>query len=267
MFDAATMYLGSDQDFGGSIQIGNRSDLSGQGGSVSVNFTLNGIDAKLQIGSQGFLGLGAGVVTKPNSAPDTWSIIRLHNVAAITANLRQGIIQHNEIYAGSDVNASLVTLGNVAALSLANFPSVAQDIIIRGGGNLFLLESNTAVSPVVGDVDSATVGILASRDTLFDRSKLAAADVATTPAAQFAYFKANPYAAQTTKYSQISQNSLGTLRLGYINGTAISRLDKPFLLGYSATNADPRRSLDQGTVVIAQDETGTTSVSAFAVYM
>ncbi len=267
MLDAANLYLGSDQDFGGSIQIGNRSDLSGQGGSVSVTFTINGIDSRFQIGSQGFLGLGTGIATKTDSAPNNWSIIRLHNVAAITANLTQGIIQHNEIYAGSDMNASLIAVGDVTTLSLANFPAITRDIIIRGGGNMFNVTGATAVNPVVGDVDSATTGILASRDTLFDVSKGAAAAVATTPAAQFAYFKANPYADQSTKYAELSQNSLGALRLGYINGTAISRLDKPFLIGYSATNADPSRSLDQGCVVIAQDETGTTSVSAFAVYM
>ncbi len=268
MYDAANFYIGSDEDFGGSLQIGNRQDYSAHDGSVSVNFTINGINSKLQIGSQGFLGLGAGIVSKPNGAPDTWSIESLRNVANITANLTQGVIEHNEIFAGSNVDASLIAIGDAAVLSLANFPAVAEDIIIRGGGNMYLVAGSVEeVNPVVGSTDSSIVGILSSRDTLRDRSKLAAGAPATTPAAQFAYFKANPYQEQSAKYAQLSQNSLGTLRLGYIDDTRIMREDKPFLIGYSATNADPRRSLDQGTVIIAQDEVGTTSVSAFAVYM
>ncbi len=263
MLDAATFYIGSDEDFGGALQIGNRVDYTG--GSVRVNFTINGIDAKVQIGSQGFLGLGAGIHTKPDGAPNGWAVRSLYNVAEITANLTQGIIDHNEIYDGSNVNASLLAIGDATVLDMANFPATRGDIVIRGGGNMFLVAGTvTPVNPVVGSTDSSTVGILASRDTLFDVSKVAPA---TTSAAQFAYFKANPYQEQNTKYTQITQNSLGTLRLGYINDTSIARIDIPFLIGYSATNADPSRSLDQGSVIIAQEDTGTTSVSAFAYYM
>lgn len=269
MNDAASVFIGSDDDFGGALQIGNRADYSAQSGSVSVNFTINGLNSKLQVGSQGFVGLGAGLTTKPDGAPDSWTIANLYNVANITAHLTQGIIEHNEIFAGSDEDASLLAVGDATVLDLANFPATLQDIVIRGGGNMYLIAGSglAPVNPIVGSTDSTTVGIFASRDTLQDVSKTAAGAPATTPAAQFAYFKANPYQAQATKYAQIAQNSLGTLSLGYINDTTISRVDKPFLIGYSATNADPRRSLDQGTVVIAQEETGETSVSAFAVYM
>ncbi len=89
--DNAKILIGSDSDFGGALQVGNTTDQSENGGSIDFTLTigdlvLDSFGAGLVIGSQGFLGLGVGVVNKPSTtlvAPNNWLVGNLFNVNAV----------------------------------------------------------------------------------------------------------------------------------------------------------------------------------------
>lgn len=266
--DATQLQIGTTEDYGGALQVGNVTDLSGLGGTVNFTLTLTGLDARAIIASQGFLGLGAGIVDKGEVAPNSWRVAPTYNVNSITLDLTQGIFDHNQIYTGTDTYASLLCFGTVGAGGVTVlYPSVV-DINLLGGGNMF--RSTTAGAyelPVVTTIDSATTGILASKATLLDSSKTAPAFPAT-PATVFNWLKANTYEAQVTKRAQLSQNTLGTLALGYVltgvpNNTIV-RYIVEHLIGYSGTYADPSRSLEFGSSVVALSSANVPT--AFAVY-
>lgn len=258
--DAAKFFLGSVTDFGGSLQIGNTTDLTAHAAAVTANIQLNGLDTRFVIGSQGFLGLGAGIVDKKNVAPNGWLIAPTYNAVAVSLAVDEGIFDHNEIYTGSDINASLLAFGNLSTgFTLSSTSNLATTQFL-GGGNMVYATGVTPQNPTVNDVDGVisptlSVGILASRAVLQDPSKVAPI-FPTTPALAFNYLKANNYAAQNIKFAEINRSALNQVTAGYIYTSAaavptIARPLVPGMVNVDGSWTDPSRSLEIGACGIA----------------
>jgi hypothetical protein len=178
------LYIGDENMAGGAFEVGNPVNRDSSG----VNFTLqlNGPDALFHTDREGFFGLGVGVINKSgimngaaiatydsndlytsvnpyieivnsttttltwDPSPTAWQIQTLHNVVTVTLKIDSngGVIEHNNIFDGSDRRASLWAIGPVIAAGSYNFevsnPTYAR---IRGGGNLMSLSPIDPTDP------------------------------------------------------------------------------------------------------------------------
>lgn len=267
--DNAKILVGSDSDFGGALQVGNTTDQALNGGSIDFTLTigdlvLDSFGAGLVIGSQGFLGLGVGVVDKPSTtlvAPNNWRVANLFNVNAININVIEGTIQHNETFTGADDDASLIAIGNNVAGYNTNglgFVNLATGGHVLGGGNIVQISGAAPVFPVVTTVDGVingtlSAGILTSAPMTTDPSKTALS-VPATATEFFNFIKQNDYGVQVTRRSTIARNSLGTLTIGYVLGSAIVREGIVGVIGTGGSYTSPDLSLAIGTAGLALDQ-------------
>jgi len=170
---------------GGVLQIGNVEDM-GEDHTVNFTLTLDGENATFSIGSRGFFGLGVGIerfdgqpellttrarVCSTNFVPNENIVDTLSNVGEITFNFFNGLFQHDRIFSGNDVNASLVAVGNNAGMTFnINFevpdenisPTLERtsDFNVSGGANFVLVEEGTGgIHPVVLDQN----GVMSNR--------------------------------------------------------------------------------------------------------
>lgn len=256
--DAANIQLGTLSDYGGGLEVGNSTDMGG--GSVAFTLELAGTEASFEMDSQAFAGWGVGLVNKPETAPNTWLVQPKYNVTAITFNMTEGTFRHNQIYTGSHQYASLMAFAAVSTGFNFNMAAPA-DMEILGGGNVAVVSGTTPVAPTVLTTDSSTAGIMASKATMLDQSHPQPANPATV-AQIFTWFKANPYVdaaaanPQIGKHGQIMRDTLGTLIMGYVNGTTIYRTPITAIRGTSGSFADPDRSLSVGFVGMALTDAG-----------
>jgi hypothetical protein len=253
MEDAAKVFIGSDTDFGGSLQIGNVTNVDG--GLVSFELIMNGLEALFDVNSQGFFGLGSGIVNKPNGAPNDWLIDRTFNVGRIATTLTQGTFKHNQIRSGTSPLAGLIAIGNGQ-----QFGYVINniDVDILGGGNIVQLTGNGPLSPTVDTTDgvitsSLSAGIICSQPMFRDTTKIGAnaLPAAATAAQLFNYLKMVNYNTQSTKLSTIAQNTVGTALTGYVDAGVITRQQDVSQILNGLGFADNRNSLDVGTVGLA----------------
>lgn len=168
---------------GGVFQIGNVDFVEDH----SVNFTLilDGENANFSIGSRGFLGLGVGIERFDGQlvpevrerrcptffVPNVNIVNTLSNVSDITFNFLNGRFQHDRIFPGDDINASLVAVGNNTGIRFnLDFenpnenlnPTIERttDFDVAGGANFVLIQPGVGgVQPIVLDED----GVLSSR--------------------------------------------------------------------------------------------------------
>ncbi len=215
---------------GGVLQIGNVEDL-GVDHSVSFTLTLDGENANFTIGSRGFLGLGVGIerfdgqpevltvrarTCPTNFVPNENIVDTLSNVSNITFNFLNGRFEHDRIFSGDNVNASLVAVGNNEGMTFdLNFEVDGEnvdvtlertsDFNVAGGGNMVLVSEGVGgIHPVVLDqngviTDRLSAGVMAS--TLLEPDNV---DVTGLTAAEFFdYF--------TTHDALLSQDRINTL--------------------------------------------------------
>jgi len=249
--DAGSVFIGSDTDYGGGIQIGNT--VGANGGAVSFNVTINGPSSVFNINGQGFLGLGVGIVNKPFGstvgAPNNWTVAPLLQTTAATINVIQGVFRHNNINDGSSTHAGLFAIG--AATTGYTFlidPTAPNTSLVQGGGNLVQISGQTAPTVLTtnGVISvNLSAGILASTDVLNDPSKVAPAFPATATQL-FNYLAANPYASQVIKVGEAATTRLGVIVLGYINGTTIFRNNINGVYGVSGALVNAASSLAVG---------------------
>lgn len=195
--DQSTFMIGDNDTNGGSFQVGNT--VPREGHSVNFSIFVQGSDARFLVKPNGFVGFGVGIVDKrlPNAnPPDGWFVDNLFNTNNILINLSLGLIQHDRIFAGSDINASLMVFGNSGTESYTLIEEDDGDEAtlqrrtgenIKGGGNIAVITSADlagaagAISPIVGTqnnnviVNGITdprmrVGMLASRIMLEDNA-------------------------------------------------------------------------------------------------
>lgn len=176
---------------GGVLQIGNVDFIEDH--TVGFALVLDGENANFSIGSRGFLGLGVGIerfdgfvpVVRGRTCPDNFTpnqniVNTLSNVGDITFHFLNGRFQHDRIFPGNDINASLVAISGDAGVEFnLDFerpdenldPSIERttDFDVAGGANIvFVLPGTGGLQPVVLDEDGATaqprlsVGVMAS---------------------------------------------------------------------------------------------------------
>lgn len=191
--DSAAFYIG-DTDCrtpGGVFQVGNTIPFS-DATDLLITFSLflDGPQAKFEIGPQGFLGLGMGIVNKPASGHDNWLVQQTYNLNKVSLDLHNGIFRHAQLYAGTDDRSALIALGDsiLGATNAFDFysdplPGTAPDKYsaallsntnLLGGGNLIAAAAATTgvFAPVVDDVNGDInagqyfAGILASTPIL-----------------------------------------------------------------------------------------------------
>lgn len=171
--DSAEFYIGNTDLLtpGGALQVGNTA-TTGAASTIFFTLNINGPDAKFEIGPQGFFGAGVGIVSKGNTGHNSWQVAPTANVSSVFLNLQNGIFRHAQIFAGDDVNSSLLALcdsidGN-STLVFSVFCDPIPDpdtfagpllsrMSLLGGGNFI------AVSPTAGTFNPivlATNGII-----------------------------------------------------------------------------------------------------------
>lgn len=257
MRDAAKIYIGSDTDFGGAFQIGNTTNLTEFGAAIDWTLQLNGPGVLVDVNSQGLLGLGVGVVNKPEDVIDTWTVDRTFNVNNITITLTQGTFRNAQIFPTSNKIAGLLALGSSVGQYGFTFDQYNVDIL--GGGNMVLINGGP-VTPTVANVNGVinadlTVGLLSSTAVLLDTSKVGLLVNPFTASTLFNYLALNDYQQQSEKLATIAQYTLGSPTAGYINNGVIFRQSQQLrIFNESGFTADPQRSVELGYVGIAIDE-------------
>ncbi|MCL5436761.1 MAG: hypothetical protein M1549_02715 [Candidatus Dependentiae bacterium] len=283
--DAAAMHIGTEDTYGGSLQVGNVSGTTGEiVHPVSVTFQLNGPNVVFEVNSQGFLGLGTGICNKTLSAPNNWRVANTYDVLAVTLKIDQGTFNHNQIYSGDSDDASLLAIGAIASdgtgattgLTVSSSSNFAQTQVL-GGGNIAVITgmapygANNYINPPVLTTDGVinanfADGIMASKQVLLDPSKTAPTWPAT-PANTYFYLKANSYQGgatifgnteveQKTKIAEVCRLSLDAVTAGYVttSGTgtsAVSTIYRPVIQGViniDGSYTDPGRALAVGSM-------------------
>lgn len=171
---------------GGAFQIGNTIDLFSP--FITFSLILDGPQATFDVGPQGFFGAGVGIVNKPATGHDSWTIAPTANVQKVTFDLRNGIFRHAQLYAGSDPDSALIAVSDSVNGNALNkgfdfyadplpgtVPSVYSGALlsnttILGGGNFISLRATDTMvfNPVVGTINGVIdnglyqAGLLAS---------------------------------------------------------------------------------------------------------
>lgn len=280
----ASWNIGDDASFGGAFQVGNTIP-STYGNTVSFKLLVEGVDAQFEVNSEGFFGLGVGIVDKKQGqAPNSWLIDSLSDVATIEFDLREGFFKHQRILPGSDQRASLVALGPAAEYTFAIvnfFASQVGTMRFLGGGNIINVPAGLGVTaPVVGSLDGLqgagyTAGLISSGPMLNDDSKnfpvvLPLTGVSSTTLFNFWKVDSAPgvtvAGVQQTPQATIARNTLGNATIGYVFGTEIRRSGDFEILGNGGDVIDDQRSRVVGAVGIAINDLGViTSIQNFNV--
>jgi len=243
--DAARLEIGTQATLGGGLQIGNdfdKSNLLFDPARVTdtINFTLevDGPDAIVQIGKQGFLGFGVGIDGNQTEVANFWGVSSLRNVASINLRFLQGRFIHNQIASALDEKASLLALGEGSY----TFELTPDSFVIAGGGNIAQMTEVNRIHPTVQDLagpiepggirsrlqtnpattfdtfygppkgiyasqtfaeNGMTVGILSSSVMLFDSNKESLAALATKEDF-FTFLKVDQYFDQGRKRAPIA---------------------------------------------------------------
>ncbi len=264
--DNAQFFIGSSSEYGGGFQIG---DTFGSGSGLNMTFTLllTGAGALLDLDSQGFLGLGAGIVNKPQTAPNTWLIAPLYHVGSITISVPEGTFDNQQTYSGDNNLAGLLAIINSTSSCPAynfSFDTVNADIL--GGGNMVLLSTiapTTGVQPLVQATAGVTnpyitAGIMSSKAALLDYPKFVLAPIVNGGGlALFDYLTMSEYSTQGGKTATIFRNKLGEATIGYIlNSAGVNTIQRNIagpIRGLNGTYVNPNNSLEIGAVGIAVD--------------
>ncbi len=157
--DSARLEIGNANTLGGGLQIGNtfgKSNLlfdpSLLKNTISCTFELNGPQATLQIGRQGFLGCGVGLNGNRTFLPNFWGVSSLANVASVNFKLIQGSFLHNQIASSLDPKSALFALGDCIDRAIAyTFTFDPQQVVISGGANLAQITLANLLHPTVQD--------------------------------------------------------------------------------------------------------------------
>ncbi|HEV2916357.1 MAG TPA: alpha/beta hydrolase-fold protein [Candidatus Babeliales bacterium] len=124
---------------GGGLQIGNnfgKAILQGDpaliNDTISGSITIDGTNALLQVGKQGFLGIGMGINGQAPTIPNFWSVSRLTNLINAQIIINKGTWIMNQIPNGQNDNDSIVGLGGSDSYTFSINPT---DSIVKGGSS------------------------------------------------------------------------------------------------------------------------------------
>jgi len=148
----AKMLIGDANVSGGGFQVGNPEDRAGV---IDFTLALDGAYAELEIEREGFVGFGVGTINKSGEPNRNWRLLGLYDVNSIIINLTDGIINHNQIFDGSDRKTSLMAIGPVGSGGYVVNLGARPDAIIRGGGNLIYVDAAGDIYPNTGGIDGS----------------------------------------------------------------------------------------------------------------
>jgi hypothetical protein len=249
--DSASIKIGNDALWGGSFQIGN---ITHKTGAVSVTIELDGAGAIFETNSQGFWGVGAGIVDKHASIPNSWRVGSLYDVDQFKLHIIQGNIRHNNVSAGDSDLAGLWVFGPATKyyLDIESYSTFHA----LGGGNLYRIDAGvTWVNPIVLDTASNIVGISASLPLLKDRNNKDLIHqmelVGGTAQDFFNVLRTKDVLTMTASMANFAQVALEDNRLGYLFGTTINRQRWTRILDTSGNRVAPEHSLFMGAVAIS----------------
>ncbi len=260
---------------GGVLQLGNTTDLLSP--LVTFSLILDGPEACFEIGPQGFLGAGTGIVEKYATGHDSWLIAPTANLQKVSFDLANGKFRHAQLYAGDDERSALFALCdsvNGNGLTVFDFftaelfgnnnrlsATLLSNTTVLGGGS-FIAVSTAAgpFNPVVGMQNgfidaNYTAGILASKP-LFMRSF--AFDVDAFTAQTFIrlhdVLELNP----TTNRAVAALSDLrNEVRIGFVDTGGmggeglIARLDVERIVGKTQQTVIQRHAKELGATQVA----------------
>jgi len=266
--DDAKLLIG-DGTYGGSLQVGNSSDLNElYDASVTFSVLIDGPDAGILINQQGFLGLGVGMVAKQSPYANDWYVAQTYNLASFSLSLENGIFAHNRIYAGDELDgegrAHLLAIGSSRNNAIFNWRLKRIDELTaynisrstqQGGGNLVLITSTEdAINPVVLNADGTTsygsAGILRSKPLFRNES-----NTDTTASGLFDFLKTreafNPGPSQPFARADLGPGKRNRVRIGYINNGSINRVSWTEIIGQGGITVAQEHSLEIGACGIS----------------
>lgn len=290
--DSAAFHIG-DTDCrtpGGVLQVGNTIPFSVDVDPViTFSLILDGPQAKFEIGPQGFLGLGMGIVNKPALGHDNWLVAQAYNLNTVSLDLPNGIFRHAQLYAGNDDRSALMALGDSILGGTNPFefysnplPGTAPDKYsasllsntnLLGGGNIIAAAPLTTevFAPVVddvnGDINSGQyfAGILASTPILQEPQFSGLAAASAQEAQLLLRAQDILLLAPTTNRAVAAPSDLlNQVRIGYIDSAdipgsegAIGRIEVINILGKT-----PQTVVQQHTLQIGVAQVTPTPLSA-----
>lgn len=291
--DSAAFYIGETDCRvpGGVFQVGNTIPL-GDGTDPLITFSLilDGPQAKFEIGPQGFLGLGVGVVNKPASGHDNWLVQQTGNLQRVTLDLQNGIFRHAQLYAGADDRSALIALGdsvnggpNPFDFNSDPLPGTVptkysgpllSNTNVLGGGNLIAALSAGLGAPFAPVVDSANgnigsgqylAGILASTP-IIQTPKFQLATAAETQLLLRAQSVLD-IAPTTNRGVAAPSDLLNQVRVGYVDTAGlltdgvIARTEVRNIIGKTPQTSVQQHSLQLGTVQVSLEPTSIAPVA------
>jgi len=250
--DNASVEIGTESLLGGAFQIGNTSSKSG---TVSLTMKLDGPDALFEINSQGFFGIGVGIVDKHEVTPNTWRVGSLHNVSNFNLEITQGTMKHNTILPGTSNEAALFAIGPATyALTIADY----SDFHALGGGNMIRLGSGVVwTNPTVLTTASNSVGIFSSTPLIRDNNNeqnFTALASSGTPQNFFNVFKTKEVRSMASPSADFARITLGNNQICFVHNDVICRKRWIRILGGYGERVPPDYSLRIGAVAINIDQ-------------
>jgi hypothetical protein len=279
---------------GGVLQIGNVDPIEGH----SVNFTLvlDGDDARFSIGSRGFFGLGVGIERfygqaallrarncPTNFVPNDNIVNNLSNVEDITFRFLNGLFEHDRIFSGDDMNASLLAVSSTATFAL-DFelpdenvdPALSREsnFNVAGGGNIVLIRPGEVggLQPIVLDVAGdlsllLSAGIMAS--TLLQPDNVDVSDltgteffnyIATQDASDATTTRDNTFGrANAAPQGDSFRPETENIRIDTVSGDTIVRAQTFDIIGVGQQTAKTQAAIDSAAV-FADIDTQTSQV-------
>jgi hypothetical protein len=275
LLDEACVQIGNAALPGGVFQVGDIDFNPGR--SVSFQLFLQGPGATFNIDREGFFGLGVGIVNKPNTNPNDWSVTCLSNITTLSVLVEEGTFVHNKIFNGSDFNASLLAIGSQGLYTFLFNPLTS---VILGGGNMVKINCSqigldaalravvpTSLTPTVSTFAGATgafliSGMMAGEYLLVDPSK-GAQPAGVSALNLFNYLKTDNYAgpsltglAPFRKRANYAPGMLNIAIAGFVSdGTLINRIEfqQGLLLGRQNDPTESTHSFQIGAVKITID--------------
>jgi S-formylglutathione hydrolase FrmB len=137
--DNGLLQIGDHTTPGGGLQIGSRfnkalltNNPALLDDTVAFSLTLDGDNAQVILGVQGFLGLGMGIDGQTPAIPNYWGIRALTNVQNIVINLNKGVFDTNQVPDGQNESGALFALSDSVSYTFTIDPSNAT---LRGGSS------------------------------------------------------------------------------------------------------------------------------------
>ena len=259
--DQASFNIGTNDDQGGSLQVGNRTNVTG--GVVNFELVVDGVNAVFQVKQEGVLSFGAGVVDKSSDVPNDWTFECLNNVGNVSISLLQGSFRHNQIFDGGSDQASLLVIGQADSY---DFSFNVNNALILGGGNLALVATCTTTPPFAIPVTNVNgtlpggntvAGLMSSKDQLRDPGVFLnppAIGLQTvsdlSPAGMFNYLHMLTVAGYQVSRAAIAYNLITQPTISYVAGTTLNRLQITTIFNVSPANSPTgyTRSVNRGAV-------------------